>query len=78
MIAGLGTALGVVAGLGASAAVLFAYNRTLMYHWPREETYPISVPWDTVAVVLVVPLVAMLGTGLLTRSRLPIERRDRT
>jgi len=78
VIAGLGTALGVFAGLGAATAVLFAYNRTLMYHWPREETYPISVPWDTVAVVLVVPLVAMLGTGLLTRSRLPVERRGRT
>lgn len=78
MIAGLGTALGLLAGLGASTAVLFAYNRTLLHHWPREPTYPIGVPWQTVAVVLVVPLVAMLGTGLLTRSRLPIERRARS
>ncbi len=77
VIAGLGTTLGVVAGLGASTAVLFAYNQTLLYHWPGESRYPISVPWDTVAVVLVVPLVAMLGTGLLTRARLPAERRGR-
>jgi putative ABC transport system permease protein len=34
------------------------------------------VPWRNVGVaLLVVPLVAMLGAGLLTRSRLPIERR---
>ncbi|MEQ4300527.1 FtsX-like permease family protein [Plantactinospora sp. B6F1] len=75
VIAGLGTVLGLLAGLGASAAVLFAYNQALMYQWPRDPAYPITVPWATLAVVLVVPLVAMLGTGLLTRSRLPIERR---
>jgi putative ABC transport system permease protein len=33
------------------------------------------VPWLNLAVLLAVPLVAMLGAGLLTRSRLPIERR---
>ncbi|AVT38586.1 ABC transporter [Plantactinospora sp. BB1] len=75
VIAGLGTALGLLAGLGASTAVLFAYNRALLYQWPREAAYPITMPWETLAVVLVVPLVAMCGTGLLTRARLPIERR---
>jgi hypothetical protein len=35
-----------------------------------------AVPWVNVAVALVaVPVIAMLGAGLLTRSRLPIERR---
>jgi putative ABC transport system permease protein len=33
------------------------------------------VPWSSLAVLLAVPVVAMLGAGLLTRSRLPIERR---
>jgi putative ABC transport system permease protein len=34
------------------------------------------VPWLNVAIaLLVVPVVAMLGAGLLARSRLPIERR---
>ena len=77
-IAGLGTALGTIAGLGASTAVLFGYNQSNKYHWPPYPPYPITVPWETVAVVLVVPLVAMLATGLLTRSRLPIERRRLT
>ncbi|SCE66571.1 putative ABC transport system permease protein [Micromonospora viridifaciens] len=78
VIAGLGTALGVIAGLGASTAVLFAYNQALMYEWPHGPEYPVEAPWDILAVVLVVPLVAMLGAGLLTRSRLPIERRRLT
>jgi putative ABC transport system permease protein len=34
------------------------------------------VPWLSLAVaLLVVPGIAILGAGLLTRSRLPIERR---
>jgi putative ABC transport system permease protein len=34
------------------------------------------VPWLNLGVsVVAVPLVAMIGAGLLTRSRLPIERR---
>jgi putative ABC transport system permease protein len=77
-IAGLGTALGTIAGLGASTAVLFGYNQSNKYHWPPYPPYPITVPWETLAVVLVVPLVAMLATGLRTRSRLPIERRRLT
>jgi putative ABC transport system permease protein len=33
------------------------------------------VPWLNLATLVAVPVVAMLGAGLLTRSRLPIERR---
>jgi hypothetical protein len=37
---------------------------------------PIAIPWTNFLVsLIVVPLVAMLGAGLLTRSRLPSERR---
>ena len=44
--------------------------------WPVQPTLPIIVPWLNIgAALVVVPLVAMLGAGLLTRSRLPIEHR---
>jgi putative ABC transport system permease protein len=76
VIAGLGSLLGTVAGLGASTAVLAALNRGLADSWPAPTPYPLAVPWLNVTVaLLVVPLIAMLGAGLLTRSRLPIERR---
>lgn len=78
VIAGLGTVLGVAAGLGVSAAVLYAYNQAGADRWPVEPSYPVDVPWSSLAVVGVVPLVAMLGAGLLTRSRLPIEARRAT
>ena len=76
VIAGLGSLLGAIAGLGAAAAVLFALNRAYADLWPAPTPYQIAVPWLNLGVaLLVVPLVAMLGAGLLTRSRLPIERR---
>jgi putative ABC transport system permease protein len=76
VIAGLGSFLGAAAGLGASVAVLFALNQQYASVWPSPPAYPIRVPWLNVGVALVVvPVVAMLGAGLLTRSRLPIERR---
>jgi putative ABC transport system permease protein len=76
VIAGLGSVLGAVAGLGASSAVLFALNQRYADTWPVRALYPITVPWLNLGVALVVvPSVAMLGAGLLTRSRLPIERR---
>jgi putative ABC transport system permease protein len=76
VIAGLGSVIGAVAGLGAAVAVLVAVNRGYADVWPAPTPYPIVVPWFNVAVaVVVVPVVAMLGAALLTRSRLPIERR---
>jgi putative ABC transport system permease protein len=76
VIAGLGSVLGGIAGLGASTAVLAADNRGFDNTWPVPTPYPIAVPWLNVTIaLLVVPVVAMLGAGLLTRSRLPIERR---
>lgn len=76
VIAGLGSILGCVAGLGASTAVLFALNRQYVDVWPERVLYPITVPWlNLLVALLVVPGIAMLGAGLLTRSRLPIERR---
>jgi putative ABC transport system permease protein len=76
VIAGLGSLLGAIAGLGASVAVLYALNQRFKDVWPVPTPFPIRMPWMNVGVALVVvPLVAMLGAGLLTRSRLPIERR---
>ncbi|HEV2778685.1 MAG TPA: FtsX-like permease family protein, partial [Actinophytocola sp.] len=76
VIAGLGSVLGVAAGLGLSTAVLFALNQRFADTWPVPTPIPVTVPWLNVGIaLLVVPLIAMLGTGLLTRSRLPIERR---
>ncbi len=76
VIAGLGSLIGTVAGLGASFAVLAALNQRFAQVWPAPTPYPLAIPWLNVGVaLLVVPLVAMLGAGLLTRSRLPVERR---
>ncbi|MEU0561954.1 FtsX-like permease family protein [Dactylosporangium sp. NPDC006015] len=76
VIAGVGSLLGAVAGFGAGWAVLAALNRKALTEWPSDALFPLVVPWLNVLVaVLVVPLVAMAGTGLLTRARLPIERR---
>jgi putative ABC transport system permease protein len=76
VIAGLGSFIGTLAGLGASMAVLAALNQRYADVWPAPTPYPLAVPWLNVgAALIVVPLIAMLGAGLLTRSRLPIERR---
>ncbi|MEV0426434.1 FtsX-like permease family protein [Micromonospora sp. NPDC050495] len=75
VIAVLGSALGIAAGLGSVAIILLSLNRQYARLWPAPEPYPLVVPGLTLAVLVVVPLVAMLGAGLLTRSRLPVERR---
>jgi putative ABC transport system permease protein len=76
IIAGLGSVLGAIAGFGAAAAVLTGINQQYAATWPAPDPIPITVPWTNFVVSLVVvPVVAMLGAGLLTRSRLPSERR---
>jgi putative ABC transport system permease protein len=76
VIAGLGSVLGAAAGLGAAIAVLVALNQGYADIWPGPTPRPIAIPWLSLTVaLLVVPLVAILGAGMLTRSRLPIERR---
>jgi len=76
VIAGLGSVLGAVAGLGAATAVLIALNERWADVWPGPNPMPLAVPWLSLgAALLVVPALAMLGAGVLTRSRLPIERR---
>ncbi|MGC4750371.1 FtsX-like permease family protein [Micromonospora sp. DT201] len=75
VIAGLGSVLGIVAGLGTAAIVLFSVNRQYATYWPVPDPYPYLVPWPALGVLVLVPVVAMLGAGLFTRARLPIERR---
>ena len=76
IVAGLGSVLGLAAGLGAAAAVITGTNRATADVWPiMEPPLPFAVPWLNIAVsLLVVPGAAMLSAGVLTRSRLPIER----
>nr|WP_204342357.1 FtsX-like permease family protein [Micromonospora terminaliae] len=75
VIAVLGSVLGILAGLGSAAIILISLNRRYDQSWPVEPPYPLVVPGSTLTVLVVVPLVAMLGAALLTRSRLPVERR---
>ncbi|WP_433532006.1 FtsX-like permease family protein [Micromonospora sp. CA-263727] len=75
VIAVLGSALGIVAGLSSAAIVLTFTNRQYAESWPTEPPYPLVIPWLVLGVLVAVPLVAMLGAALFTRSRLPVERR---
>jgi putative ABC transport system permease protein len=76
IIAGLGSVLGVAAGVAAALAVVVGTNRFQADIWPAPPDLPLDLPWRNLLLsLLVVPAVAMLGAGLLTRGRLPIERR---
>lgn len=76
VISGLGAVLGALAGTGAAFAILTGMNAQFTRVWPPSPRYPLEVPWLTLAIsLLAVPSVAMVGAGLLTRSRLPSERR---
>lgn len=70
----LGTALGVVAGLVPAYGLIVALNSSLGAEDPAG--YPLVVPWALLLVTaVVVPLLAALAAGALTRSRLPMVRR---
>jgi putative ABC transport system permease protein len=77
VIAGLGSVLGTVAGVGTALAVLGVYQQTVDdAMWPFDGVPSPVLPWSTLVISLVlVPAIAVLGAGLFTRSRLPIERR---
>lgn len=75
IIAGVGSLLGLIAGLTVAFAIITALNRAYARTWPVEDPYPVLMPWEILGILLVVPIVTMLGAGLLTPSRLPIERR---
>ncbi|MGY0232497.1 FtsX-like permease family protein [Longispora urticae] len=76
VIAILGGLMGSLVGLGMMYAVLFSVNLSHKDAWPVAVPLPLDAPWLLLGlVVLAVPVLAMTGAGLLTRSRLPIERR---
>ncbi|NUO55132.1 MAG: FtsX-like permease family protein [Hamadaea sp.] len=76
VIAGVGTLLGLVVGIGGALALIAGVNRSQSLRvWPIPADMPMVVPWLQLGIAVVVPVVAMVGAGLLTRSRLPIERR---
>ncbi|SCF20912.1 putative ABC transport system permease protein [Micromonospora matsumotoense] len=75
VIAVVGSVLGIAAGLASALIILTSVNRQYAAAWPVQLPYPMVVPWQTLGVLVVVPLVAMLGAGLFTRSRLAVERR---
>lgn len=73
--AGLGTALGVAAGLVPAAGLIRALNEPVD-GYVSPVPFELVVPWVVLAVVgLVVPLLAVLAAMVLTRSRLPLVRR---
>jgi putative ABC transport system permease protein len=77
--AGLGTLLGIVAGMVPAIAILRAMTRTVEVvdgHQIKQTVLPIVMPWTNIAVtLLVVPVLAALAAAALTRSRLPMVRR---
>lgn len=60
--------------------MLAGLNRAEAHVWPPPgPPYELAIPWPALVLLLVVvPAVAMAGAGLLTRSRLPAERRRLT
>jgi putative ABC transport system permease protein len=76
VIAGLGSVLGALAGVAAAVAIIEVLNQNIRNEWPGPHPLPIVLPWlNLVVALLVVPAIAMIGAGTLTRGRLPIERR---
>ncbi len=75
VIAGLGTALGTIAGFVPAVGVVLA-QRALD---PFNMGPPLEIPWSSlVFTALVVPAIAVAMAGLFSRSRLPVERRAAT
>jgi putative ABC transport system permease protein len=73
VIGGTGALLGVLAGMAPGIAV--AYPLTSDYYGTLAEPV-IRIPWDLLAAVAVgVPVLAVVVTGLVVRSRLPMARR---
>jgi putative ABC transport system permease protein len=76
VIAWLGAALGIVAGLIAYVLISSALNQDLKDNYPFEVLYGWELPWVSFGIsLLAVPLIAALGALLFTRAKLPSERR---
>ncbi len=76
VIAGLGTALGAVAGFVPSIGLILV-QRAL--DSPLAPRHTLAVPWRNIGLTaVVVPILAICIAGLFSRSRLPVERRPAT
>jgi putative ABC transport system permease protein len=73
VIGAFGAALGVVAGLAPGVAVAYPLTST---DYGNGAQPLVVVPWGMLAIIAVgVPLLAVLATGLVVRSRLPMATR---
>lgn len=69
MIAGIGTATGLAAGLVPGVAAVHATG-------PAGDSLPLAIPWPQFALVaLGLPVLAALLTAAVTRSRVQLTRR---
>ncbi|WP_020523433.1 FtsX-like permease family protein [Catelliglobosispora koreensis] len=77
LIAGMGALLGTLTGLIIALTLIVTINAfdAEKIIWPVAPPIPFTVPASNMLIVLVVPVIAMAGTALFTRARLPIERR---
>ena len=74
VIAGLGSVLGIVAGLGTAAIILFSVNRQYAGAWPFADRTRCWCPGPRSGSWCWCRVVAMLGAGLFTR----VPAADRT
>lgn len=85
VIAGLGTALGLIAGFLPAVGFVLAQRQadvasaspsSFGFAGPIAAARPLVIPWPSLAITaLVVPLIAVAVAGTFSRSRLPVERR---
>jgi putative ABC transport system permease protein len=81
VIAGLGSILGTACGIGMYLALMSGISyadrqQSATGPWASNTSIARPISWPAVSVgLLIVPAIAIAGAGLLTRSRLRVERR---
>ncbi len=77
-----GTLAGLLPGIGIVSRLRYIHGGAYGppgFVYPPIPGYPLSIPWGNLALIaLAAPVIAVLTAGLLTRARLPIERRRAT
>lgn len=70
VIGGLGALFGIAVGLGPGIAITYPLTGQ------SANGHILDIPWSVLGIVVVaVPALAVLGAGVFTRSRLPLDRR---
>lgn len=80
IICAIGAVFGTLAGLVPGIGLVMRFRHQNLLSSPPgfgvNTAYPLSIPWSHLALVAIAaPLIAVLSAALLTRPRLPIERR---